>query len=194
MAFIQKYRAWVTERARQVNNAEEEQLLNDILIFVITHEILRINSEEKKKRIYKKKRFWVHPVFKLRNRHGFYHAIYPTLSRYEPKFKNYMRMSLSQFEELLALVALYICPHNAGSLYYNYKNYHSIVLLGICDANYMFTFVDIGSYGRRSDDGIFRDSIVGQKFYNKEMGLPEPEKLTVDGDPMPYVLVGDEAF
>jgi len=26
------------------------------------------------------------------------------------------------------------------------------------------------------------------------MGLPEPEKLIVDGDPMPYVLVGDEAF
>ncbi|XP_011870670.1 PREDICTED: uncharacterized protein LOC105563580 [Vollenhovia emeryi] len=86
------------------------------------------------------------------------------------------------------------CPHNAGSLYYNYKNYHSIVLLGICDANYMFTFVDIGAYGRRSDGGIFRDSIVGQKFYNKEMRLPEPEKLTVDGDPMPYVLVADEAF
>lgn len=68
------------------------------------------------------------------------------------------------------------------------------MLLAICDAKYMFSFVDIGAYGRRSDGGIFRDSNVGQKFYNGEMGLPKSRKLTVDGDPMPYVLVGDEAF
>lgn len=107
MAYRQKYRAWMTERARQMNNAREEQLLNDILLVVIVHEILRMNSE-KKKRIYKKRRFWIHPIFRLRDKYGFYQAIYPTLSRYEPKFQNYMRMSLSQFEDLLALVAPHI--------------------------------------------------------------------------------------
>jgi len=107
MAYRQKYRAWMTERARQMNNAREEQLLNDILLVVIVHEILRMNSE-KKKRIYKKRRFWVHPIFRLRDKYGFYQAIYPTLSRYESKFQNYMRMSLSQFEDLLALVAPHI--------------------------------------------------------------------------------------
>lgn len=86
------------------------------------------------------------------------------------------------------------CPDNAGSSYFNYKNHHSIVLLAICDANYSFTFVDIGAYGRRSDGGIFRDSEIGQKFEKGEMGVPEPEKLTVDGMALPYVLVGDEAF
>lgn len=35
---------------------------------------------------------------------------------------------------------------------------------------------------------------MGQKFEKREMNLPEPEKLTVDGVPLPYVLVGDEAF
>lgn len=66
--------------------------------------------------------------------------------------------------------------------------------MGICDANYKFTFVDIGAYGRRSDGGIFRDSAIGQRFYMNQMDLPLPDKLTVDGDYMPYVLVGDEAF
>ncbi|XP_036139143.1 protein ANTAGONIST OF LIKE HETEROCHROMATIN PROTEIN 1-like [Monomorium pharaonis] len=86
------------------------------------------------------------------------------------------------------------CPNNSGLSYFNYKNNHSIVLLGICNAKYIFTFVDIGAYGRRSDGGIFKDSLIGQSFDNKQMNLPEAEPITSDGQPLPYVLVGDEAF
>ncbi|XP_011868296.1 PREDICTED: uncharacterized protein LOC105562239 [Vollenhovia emeryi] len=86
------------------------------------------------------------------------------------------------------------CPPNAGSSYYNYKNSHSIVLLGICDAQYMFTFVDIGAYGRCSDGGVFKNSKMGLKFNLKEMNVPTPEPLSPGGPPLPYVLVGDEAF
>jgi hypothetical protein len=85
------------------------------------------------------------------------------------------------------------CPNNAGSSYFNYKHTHSIVLLGICNANYCFTYVDIGAYGR-SDGGIFKDSLIGQKFHNNEMNLPQPRPLTSNGESLPYVLVGDEAF
>lgn len=85
-------------------------------------------------------------------------------------------------------------PNNSGSSYFNYKNSHSIVLLGICNAKYIFTFVDIGAYGRRSDGGIFKDSLIGQSFENKRMNLPEPEPITSNRQPLPYVLVGDEAF
>lgn len=67
-------------------------------------------------------------------------------------------------------------------------------MLGVCDANYMFTLIDIGGYGRRSDGGIFRDSTFGQKFKNKKMNVPKSELLTADGIPLPYVLVGDSAF
>lgn len=41
-----------------------------------------------------------------------------------------------------------ILPADTGSLFYNFKNYFSVVLLGVCDSKYRFTFVDIGSYGR----------------------------------------------
>ncbi|KMQ86369.1 nuclease harbi1-like protein, partial [Lasius niger] len=86
------------------------------------------------------------------------------------------------------------CPDNSGSSYFNYKNSHSIVLLGICDAKYIFKFVEIGAYGRRSDGGIFKDSLMGKSFHHKRMNLPEPEPITSDGQPLPYILVGDEAF
>lgn len=67
-------------------------------------------------------------------------------------------------------------------------------MLGVCDANYLFTAIDVGAYGRRSDGGIFRDCNMGQWFNAKRMNLPEPEPLCAGGFPAPYCLVGDEAF
>lgn len=38
-------------------------------------------------------------------------------------------------------------------MYFNYKEYYSIVLLDIVDAGYKFIAIDVGSYGREGDDG-----------------------------------------
>jgi len=54
--------------------------------------------------------------------------------------------------------------------------------------------VDIGAYGRCSDGGIFRDSLIGQKFRNNEMNVPNPQPFYFEGDSMAYVLLGDETF
>ncbi|KAJ8947069.1 hypothetical protein NQ318_019964 [Aromia moschata] len=107
-------------------------------------------------------------------------------------------MSTIQFEKLLCLVGPVITKENTVrepiSAIARLLITLSIVLLAICDANYSFTFIDIGAHGQRSDGGIFRDSAIGQNFAKREMNIPDPARLTVDGMPLPYVLVGDEAF
>lgn len=69
-----------------------------------------------------------------------------------------------------------------------------MVLPAICDANYIFQFVDIGVYGRRSDGGIFKESVFGQKFENNTMNLPKSALIFENEDYLPYCLVGDEVF
>lgn len=68
-------------------------------------------------------------------------------------------------------------PINSGSLYYNYKHYFTIVLLAICDANYNFTYVDIGAYGKSSDSGIFKETSFYQNLVSNSLNSPEVKPL-----------------
>lgn len=84
------------------------------------------------------------------------------------------------------------CPKYGGSHYYNYKSFHSIVLMAMCDADYKFTYADIGHYGKDNDASIFSQSSVYQMFANNELPLPQPKDL---GDNLiPYYIVGDDIF
>ena len=47
------------------------------------------------------------------------------------------------------------CPPNVGSLYFNYKSFHSINLLGVADANCCFTLIDVGAHGRENESSYF---------------------------------------
>ena len=86
------------------------------------------------------------------------------------------------------------CPHNAGSTTFNYKNFHSLVLMAICDARYCFTFVDIGSAGSENDSAIFMKSMFGKAFHSLPTKLGIPEASDHAGVKVPYVLVGDDIF
>ena len=86
------------------------------------------------------------------------------------------------------------CPKNGASAYYNYKSFHSIVLLPICDAKYCFTFADIGGFGSANDASVLSNSVFGQAFEQlpKELNLPSP---SFHGDKdLPFVVVGDDIF
>ena len=56
-----------------------------------------------------------------------------------------------------------------------------------------FAEVDIGSYGRNSDGGIFAHSKLG-KYLETHLGIPEDKQLPGTSCLAPHVVVGDEAF
>ncbi|XP_071576421.1 uncharacterized protein [Temnothorax nylanderi] len=85
-------------------------------------------------------------------------------------------------------------PPNSGSMYYNYKGTHSLILMAVADANYRISLLDIGAPGRRSDGGVFNASEIGKRLQNGTLSIPPPRPVQRGGQALPFILVGDEAF
>ncbi|KAL4090615.1 hypothetical protein QTP88_025414 [Uroleucon formosanum] len=87
------------------------------------------------------------------------------------------------------------CPPCAGSKYFNYKGFHSIVLQAVVDAHAKFIKNDVGDYGRSSDSGIFKESNFGKMLLHNELNLPPLRKIHNDiNEEYSFVFVGDEAY
>jgi hypothetical protein len=84
-------------------------------------------------------------------------------------------------------------PPNSGSKFSNYTYSFSIVLLPLVDAHYKFTVVDVGSYGRNSNGGIFTHSKLG-KYLETHLSIPEDKQLPETSCLASHVTVGDKAF
>ena len=80
-------------------------------------------------------------------------------------------------------------PKDAGSYFYNYKGYNSLVLMAVVNANYEFLYADIGTNGRVSDGGVLNNTTFGKKLKDNELHIPPIGKHG-----LPCVFVGDEAF
>jgi hypothetical protein len=55
---------------------------------------------------------------------------------------------------------------NSDSVYSNYKKIFSVILLALVDANYNFITIDVGSFERSSDGGVFSHSTLGKRMEN----------------------------
>ncbi|KAL3213386.1 hypothetical protein MRX96_051696 [Rhipicephalus microplus] len=85
-------------------------------------------------------------------------------------------------------------PPHSGRLYYNYKGTYSIVLMAVVDSNLKFVAVDVGTHGRQSDGGTFRNCTFGRALENRLLCIPPPRQLPGDTTIAPHVFVDDEAF
>ena len=65
--------------------------------------------------------------------------------------------------------------------------------MAICDARYVFTLVDIGSYGSNNDSGVLLNSKMDKAFFNDLLSLPNQNAAPRFGK-IPYFIVGDEAL
>lgn len=90
-----------------------------------------------------------------------------------------------------------IPPANSGSLYFNYKQYFSLILLALVDAQYKFLFVDIGCYGRYADGGVFNTSSLSSALETESRNVLQiPADCNLPGSDVvsPFVVVADDAF
>ena len=87
-------------------------------------------------------------------------------------------------------------PAKSKSYYFNYKNYFSIVLLALVDADYEFTYIDVVCNGRVPDGGVLKNSTLNEALINNYLYIPPPEPLEGEKSQllMPYVFVADDAF
>lgn len=84
----------------------------------------------------------------------------------------------------------------SGSTNYNYKSFHSLVLMACSDADGNFIMIETGYAGRNSDGGVFKASKMGRWLQRGGLDLPEPQALPFDEKEMkfPFYFVADEAF
>ena len=77
-------------------------------------------------------------------------------------------------------------PLKSGSEYYNYKKFHSIVLISVCDAKYKFTMIDIGDSRSHSDGGVFANSCFGRILNKNQFPLTPSSPIINETKSLPY--------
>ncbi|XP_069837965.1 uncharacterized protein [Dendropsophus ebraccatus] len=85
-------------------------------------------------------------------------------------------------------------PPHSGSRFYNYKKYFSVVLMAVADANCKFVAIDVGAYGSTGDSRVLQTSQIGLQILRAGDQLPAAEPLPGSTDPVPFVMISDEAF
>ena len=67
-------------------------------------------------------------------------------------------------------------PSHSGSYFFNYKGYHSVLLLGVVDADYKFIYASVGANGATCDAQVFFYSNLYRALSRNELSLPPQRK------------------
>lgn len=64
------------------------------------------------------------------------------------------------------------------------------------DANLQYLAIDVGSFGKNNDSGIFADSELGRAITGGHLNFPESNALPAARELglIPYVVIGDPGF
>ena len=73
----------------------------------------------------------------------------------------------------------------SGSYFYNYKGFHSQILMRLVDAQCKFLYYSTGSNGRCNDASVFNSSTLKQLLEEGRLNLPDPEPLPGRETPVP---------
>lgn len=69
-----------------------------------------------------------------------------------------------------------------------------MILLVLVDAHYKFNAVDIGSYRKNNEWGIFASSKLGKALENGRLFIPNEKDLPRINIPTRYIILGDSGF
>lgn len=84
--------------------------------------------------------------------------------------------------------------NTAGACSSTIKDSLALFFLALVDADYKFSFVDVGSNGRISDGGVLRESCLQAALDDNSLGIPPGNCFPERNTRVPYVIVADEVF
>ncbi|XP_051165676.1 uncharacterized protein LOC127284326 isoform X2 [Leptopilina boulardi] len=90
-------------------------------------------------------------------------------------------------------IRIFMPPH-AESSFFNYKKFHSFVLLAICDAEYRFSWIAVGDYGSLCDASVFQATSLARHLNSRAYNLPPATHLPGTVEKIPHFFIGDEGF
>ncbi|KAG5868962.1 hypothetical protein JTB14_001561 [Gonioctena quinquepunctata] len=82
-------------------------------------------------------------------------------------------------------------PPKSSVLYYNNKNFYSVVSMALVNSNYEFMYVDVGKQGRMSDGGVMEWTLFYHKSVGDELNMPNTSETKGNFN---FVLVDDAVF
>ena len=100
-------------------------------------------------------------------------------------------MLLLQLTEVIYLLIVPVVEE-AMKQYCNFKNFYSVVLLGLADANYRFIWASLGAPGNTHDSTYFQSTSLWVDITSGKI-LPG-QVVEINGLEIPPIILGDCAF